>query len=135
MYTCRMEKELLNLFLPEGLLDHFDIEKIEQGKENKDLQFIHIHLIEKNRVPEGYDPADYESKGFHRVRKLVDFPIRDKLVYLSIKRRRWRHRTDHNRTISNDYSHFSEGYKVTAELAAFLKETRGDADRILEKYR
>jgi hypothetical protein len=128
-------KNLLSLFLPQGLLEHFDIEKVEQGKENNDLEFIHIHMIEKNTVPVGYDPGEYESKGFHRVRKLVDFPIRDKMVYLSIKRRRWRHRTDHNRTISNDYSHIADGYKVTAELAAFLKETRGDADRILKKYR
>jgi len=128
-------KQLLSLFLPEGLLDHFDIDHIEQGKEANGLEFLHIHLTEKNTLPAGYDPEEYESKGFHRVRKLVDFPIRDKMVYLSIKRRRWRHRTDHNRTISNDYSHIAEGYKITAELAAFLKETRGDADRILEKYR
>jgi hypothetical protein len=117
------------------LLDYFDIEKVEQGKENNDLEFIHIHISEKNTVPTGYDPDEYESQGFHCVRKLVDFPIRDKMVYLSIKRRRWHHRTDHNRTISNDYSHIAEGYKVTAELAAFLKETRGDANRIFEKYR
>jgi len=29
-----LEKDLLKLFLPEGLLDLFDIEKIEQGIEN-----------------------------------------------------------------------------------------------------
>jgi hypothetical protein len=71
-------KNLLSLFLPLGLLDHFDIEKVEQGKVKKELEFIHIHMIEKNTVPFGYDPGEYESKGFHRVRKLVDFPIRDK---------------------------------------------------------
>ena len=119
---------ILSLFLPQGLPDHFDIEKVEQGKENNDLEFIHIHLIEKNVVPAGHNPEEYESKGFHRIRKLVDFPIRDKMVYLSIKRRRWRHRNNTNLTISNDFSHVAEGHKVTAELATFLKETRGDAE-------
>ena len=130
-----MEKDLLKLFLPEGLLDHFDVEKIEQGIENKDRPYFHIHLTEKNQLPEDCDPADYESKGFLRPRKIVDFPIRDKFVYLSVKRRRWRHKKDPKRIVSNDYSHIAEDSQVTAELSAFLKETRGDADRILKKYR
>jgi hypothetical protein len=44
-------KQLLSLFLPEGLLDHFDIDHIEQGKEANSLEFLHIHLTEKNTLP------------------------------------------------------------------------------------
>lgn len=126
----RMEKQLLELILPKGLLDHFDIEKIEQGTEKDDRPFIRIHLAEKNQIPRGYNPNEYESKGFHKAKTLVDFPIRGNFVYLHIKRRRWRHKQDPKRIISNDYSHLAEGTKMTAELSAFLKDTGGDPDRI-----
>jgi len=123
-----MEKELLKLILPEGLLDHFDIEKIDKGVEKDGKPFIRIHLLEKNQIPEGYNPDEFESKGFHRTKSLVDFPIRGHFVYLNIKRRRWRHKENHNLVISNDYSSLAEGTKMTAELSAFLKDTRGDKD-------
>ncbi|MBP3193781.1 hypothetical protein [Natronogracilivirga saccharolytica] len=43
-----MEKDLLKLFLPEGLLDHFDIEKIEQGIENKDRHSQTVGFFKRN---------------------------------------------------------------------------------------
>jgi hypothetical protein len=66
------------------LLDKFDIEEVEIGNEYDDIEFIDINLSEMNTVPTGYDPDEYEIKGFHCARKLVDFPIRDKLVYFRI---------------------------------------------------
>ena len=124
-----MEEQLLSLILPEGLLDHFSIEDIERGTESDGAPYIRIHLAEKNQLPAGCDPADYESKGFHEATSLVDFPIRGQFVYLSIKRRRWRNKYHPNQIVSNDYSHLGEGTKMTAELSAFLKDTGGNADR------
>lgn len=116
-----MEKQIAELILPEGMLDHFDIEKIEQGTDDHNEKYIQIYLAEKNQLPEGYDPSEYESKGFTDPKNLIDFPIRNKNVYLSIKRRRWRHKKDPNRIIYNDYSHFVGSRKITSEFSAFFK--------------
>jgi hypothetical protein len=39
-----------------------------------------------NKLPEGYDPAEWESKGFHEAKTIQDFVIRTNLVYLVARR-------------------------------------------------
>jgi len=34
---------------------------------------LHIHLVEMNILPKGYDPEQRESKGFTEPRKIQDF--------------------------------------------------------------
>jgi len=60
---------------------------------------------------------DYESKGFFERIKVQDFPIRGKVVYLFIKRRRLRNKFDKSIQIKSDYSFISEGSKLTMELS------------------
>lgn len=74
-------------------------------------------------MPPGYDPSQYESKGFYADKKIQDFPIRGKAVYLIIKRRRWRHKDRKDEIIYNDFSFIAEGLKLTKELSVFLKGT------------
>ncbi len=125
-----MEKEILSYFLPMGLLEYFAITKVEEleeaGTKEKKLQ---IELEEKNTVPSGYDSSQYESKGFYPVKLIQDFPIRGKAVYLSIKQRRWRHKTNKNEVIHNDYTLIAEGSRITQELSDFLKGTGRDPGR------
>ena len=120
-----METELLRMILPEGLLDYFDIENIDRGTEKDGKPFIRIHLTEKNNLRSVPDPQQYESKGFHKAKSLTDFPIRGQMVYLTIKRRRWRHKKDPSQIVCNDHSFLAEGTKLTRELSAFLKGTGG----------
>lgn len=115
------------MILPEGLLDYFDIEGIDRGTEKDGKPFIRIHLTEKNVLRDVPDPAQYESKGFHKAKSLTDFPIRGQMVYLTIKRRRWRHKKDPSVIVCNDHSFLAEGTKLTRELSAFLKGTGGVA--------
>ena len=122
-----MEKEFLRMILPEGLLDHFDITGIDKGTESDGKPFLRVHLTEKNDLRDVGDPKQYESKGFHKSKTLTDFPIRGQFVYLEIKRRRWRHKKDPRRIVSNDYSLLAKGTKLTRELSDFLKDTRGVA--------
>src|SRR5690625_1993173 len=122
-----MEKEFLRMILPEGLLDHFDITGIDKGTESDGKPFLRVHLTEKNDLRDVGGPKQYESKGFHKSKTLTDFPIRGQFVYLEIKRRRWRHKKDPRRIVSNDYSLLAKGTKLTRELSDFLKDTRGVA--------
>jgi len=100
-------------FLPNGLLDIFDITSIDE----QDKSFS-IHLEEKNNLPQGFNPSEYESKGFYEAKKIQDFPIRGKAVYLFIKRRRWR-RKDTGEVIHRDFTLIATGTKLTQELADF----------------
>ena len=113
-----MEASLLELILPKGLLDHFEIRKVEQGNG------IHIHLDEKAVKPEGSDGKLLESKGFTPAVTLQDFPIRESACYLHIRRRKWVNKTT-GEIISNSWDLAGTGTRMTAELAAFLKEAPG----------
>ena len=93
----------------------------------KDCFFI--YLDEKNKLPSQYDASEYESKGFYDRIMIQDFPIRGKAVYLCIRRRRWRHKTDKTKEVKSDYSFIAEGSKLTVELSGFLKGTGRDPGR------
>ena len=64
---------LAELVLPDGILDYFTINKVDQG-----LEVSSIYLEEKNELPKGYTREDYESKGFYKAKIIQDFPIRGK---------------------------------------------------------
>lgn len=125
-----MEKDFIRYFLPQGLLEHFSITGIEEkAEESTNSTIIEISLEEINQIPQGNDSSQYESKGFYPAKLVQDFPIRGKAVYLSIKRRRWRHKNNPNEIIHNDYSLIAEGSKLTQELSDFLKGTGRDPRR------
>jgi transposase len=110
--------------LPDGLLTHFDIVAFKElcDLETKKVS-IYIYLDEKNSVPQEFKSDDYESKGFYNRTLIQDFPIRGKAVYLGIRRRRWRCKTNKTIEIKSDYSFITDGSKLTIELADFLKYT------------
>ena len=124
-----MDKSILQYFLPAGILDNFEIKKVKEvsNKEGKGKD-IHIYIEEYNNLPEGYEATEYESKGFYPEKKIQDFPIRGKAVYLVIKRRRWRNKQD-KKEIHNDYTFIAEGTKLTKEVSDFLKSTGRDPRR------
>ncbi|MFF5384333.1 ISAon1 family transposase N-terminal region protein [Pedobacter suwonensis] len=62
------EQTLISFLLPPGILDYFEILKVE--KELKELQ---IYLEEKNIAPSGYQIMDLESKGFLPEVAIQDF--------------------------------------------------------------
>jgi len=126
-----------DLFLPKDLLTHFkitDIQALCEVKLKRDI--FYIYLEEKNELPKGYKRIDYESKGFYPSKKIQDFPIRGKAVFLIVKRRRWRHKQT-KKEIKSDYSFIAKSSRLTEELADFLKvqvETRTDTISNISSY-
>jgi len=114
--------------LPTDLLKYFEIEKVEERKNVDGKIDIEITLAEINNIPSGYYKSDYESKGFMPSKRIQDFPIRGKAVYLNVKRRRWRHKVT-KQEIQSDYNFIAEGAKLTEELSDFLKGTGRDPRR------
>jgi hypothetical protein len=125
-----MDFSLFSSFLPDGLLAHFDIVDFKElGDLQTKKECFYIYLDEKNLLPKGNFSTEFESKGFYERSIVQDFPIRGKAVYLGIRRRRWRNKTDKSIEIKTDYSFIAEGSKLTVELSDFLKDTGRDPRR------
>ncbi|MFE3847389.1 hypothetical protein ACFX5D_05360 [Flavobacterium sp. LB3P45] len=125
-----MDISIFSSFLPEGLLSHFDVvdfKELGDLQTNKDC--LYIYLDEKNILPKGFNSIEFQSKGFYERTIIQEFPIRGKAVYLGIRRRRWRNKTDKSIEVKSDYSFIAEGSKLTVELSDFLKDTGRDPRR------
>lgn len=130
-----METSYLAEFFPKGLLEHFTITGIlTLGNVSDKTIFYEVQLEEKNVILGDFDASLYESKGFTEV-VLQDFPIRGKAVYLRIRRRRWRLKSDHSQIIRNDFSFITAGSGFTQELSDFLKESGRYTGRYDHEYR
>ena len=124
-----MEAQLLEAFLPEFLLEHFDVVNLKKlGDLSTKQMTFEIHLDEKNIIHQEVDSDNYESKGFLPSSRVQDFPIRCKAVYLLIRRRRWRHKMTKSE-IYNDISFVAKGVKLTEDISDFLKATGRDPRR------
>lgn len=109
-------KEALSIFLPAGILDYFEIKKLESNDTEH-----HFYLVEKNEIPEEYLQEKYHSKGFFDEIKVVDFPIRNKAVYLHIKRRKWVNPKT-GEIVYRKWGAVAKGTRMTQSFAFFLKK-------------
>ena len=124
-----LEQELLEEFLPDFILEYFEIIDFKKlGNIASKKMIFEIHLDEKNEIYNTAYAEEYESKGFLPSSRVQDFPIRGKAVYFLIRRRRWRHKVS-KQEISNDYSFVSKGAKLTEDISDFLKDTGRDPRR------
>ena len=107
----------LKYFLPEEMLEYFDLVKIERTTENVLL----LHLDEKPIKPRGHTEKQLVSKGFDEPVRIQDFPIRDKAVYLRVRRRKWIDKTT-GKVYTTNWNLTANGTSYTKEFVAFLKE-------------
>ena len=77
-------KLILDLILPEFLVTHFKLVKVDQTG-NK----IEVHLEENTDIPEGFNPSKIICYGFYEQSRVKDFSLRGKHLYLLINRCRW----------------------------------------------
>ena len=111
-----ISKELLELLLPDFIVDHFTFIKSTSSDE-----YVHIYFEETPAIPQEFKDRNIESKGFHQETVIEDFPLRGKLVYLHVKRRRWRD-VETKETLQRDWKNVAKGTRKTEEFALFLKE-------------
>ncbi|MGE0077385.1 MAG: hypothetical protein AB7S48_05955 [Bacteroidales bacterium] len=106
---------LLKLILPEELFDYFELINFEV----RDNQ-VHVYLEELELKPSGYEKEKLISKGFHGPVTIQDFPLRDKPMYLHVRRRRWLVEST-GEVIGRDWDTVAKGTRMTKGFAAFLK--------------
>jgi len=110
-------KEILKYFLPEEITEHFDLVSIEESKEGK----LIFNIYEKNIKPSEHKDKELESRGFLDFVMIQDFPIRDKQVFLAVRRRKWKDKKT-GKNYTRDWELVAQGTRFTKEFAAFLKE-------------
>lgn len=113
--------EALRHVFPSELLEYFTI--VESGiqvDKPTGEEYVEVVFEEKNELPAGYSRQNYESKGFFS-KRVQDFPLRGKAVFLTLRRRRWRHK-ETGEQITRDFTFLATGTNFTAELADFLKQ-------------
>ena len=127
---AKLYEHYLSFFLPEGLLDFFELVWIETesltSRESKKYiaytGILHIHLDELDNRQEEHQ--NLRSNGFTEPTTMSDFPVRDRRVELHIRRRRWLD-PDGKSVILNIYPLEAEGTRYSKEFAEFLKKKLG----------
>lgn len=110
---------LIKLLLPEELFNYFDLIHLEiMDKE------VHAYLDEEDIKPDEYKKEKLTSKGFHSTIIIQDFPIRDKPLFLHIRRRRWLVEST-GKVVSRNWDTVAKGTRLTKEFATFLKGLLG----------
>ena len=108
--------DLIKLFLPEGILDYFEITDILDSQSK-----LIIYLEEKPVLPNEFKDRKLHSHGFFKKFDVDDFPIRKKACVLRIKRRRWID-TETSKIVSRDWDLVALGTRMTSEFALFLNK-------------
>ena len=108
-------KELVKLLLPEEIFDYFEITNMVVQDRS-----VSVFLDERDIKPEAFSGQKLTSKGFHAESIIQDFPIRNKAVFLHVRRRRWLVEPT-NEVVSRDWDSVAEGTRYTRSFADFLK--------------
>lgn len=106
---------LIKLLLPPEIFEYFEIIRV-----NIEERRVEVHLDEKSIKPEGYELVKLQSKGFHPTAIIQDFPLRDKAMYLHVRRRRW-YSESTGKLVERDWDSVAKGTRLTKGFATFLK--------------
>ena len=117
--TNNYSQELIKLLLPPEIFEYFEIVNLQVTDVS-----INVYLDENNVFPERFTEKKLISKGFHAVSIIQDFPIRDKSLYLHVRRRRWQDEGT-GKVVSRDWDTVAKGTRYTKVFAVFLKGLLG----------
>lgn len=110
---------ILELILPREILEYFTITNLT----NQPTE-VHLFLDERNEVPDELKGEKLVSKGFHPESVIQDFPLRNKALYLHVRRRKWEVESS-KKIVSKTWNLSANGTRYSNEFAAFLKGLLG----------
>ena len=108
---------ILSHLLPEEINRYFDLKKIEESTQGRLL----FHLDEKSNKAISHKEKLLVSNGFDEAVQIQDFPLRDKSVYLIVRRRKWVDKQT-GKIYTTNWNLTTKGTSYTKEFASFLKE-------------
>lgn len=110
---------ILELILPREILEHFIVINLVIGPKE-----VHLYLDERPKVPDEYKEEKLISKGFHPESVIQDFPLRNKALYLHVRRRKWEVEST-KKIVSKTWNLMADGTRYSNEFATFLKGLLG----------
>ncbi|MGE5449705.1 MAG: hypothetical protein ACM3PR_15205 [Bacteroidales bacterium] len=110
---------LLKAMLPEEIFQYFEITRVLVNETS-----IDVHVDELNLPPSRYKDFKLVSKGFTPTVIIQDFPIRERAVFLHVRRRKWQVEST-GEIVSQTWDTTAQGTRYTKGFAAFLKEIFG----------
>ena len=121
-------QDLLKTFLPKWIdWNRYFIKDIKSIKDDKIQPFVwrvEFYIEEKNIIPkslkDNYKWSKIISKWFYPDKKIHDFPVRDKIWTIIIKRRRWVLK-DKNQYISQELNITYPNTLSEQDFLSFLK--------------
>ena len=119
MEQKRHYQELIKLLLPKEIFEYFEIINLSESSDR-----LLIYLDEIDNKPVIFSGHKLTSKGFHSEIIIQDFPLREKAVFLHVRRRRWLIE-DTGKIVSRDWDSVAKGTRYTKSFASFLKELFG----------
>jgi len=124
------ERSVLEMILPEGTLEWFDILEGHKDEEN-----IYIVLQEKNIPPLTEEDKDKKvtAVDFKEI-TITDFPLRGRRTLLTFKRRYWKVKGQ-KEYLKRDIRLCFPGTQLETEFANFLKEDGGRGTLLAGFYR
>lgn len=112
-------QNLIKLLLPAEIFEYFEITDLDVVPDT-----LHVYLDEQDKRPSIYWDQKLTSKGFHPEAVIQDFPLREKAVFLHVRRRRWLIE-DTGKVVSRDWDSVAKGTRYTKSFADFLKAVFG----------
>ena len=121
MVEKTLYNELISLIVPKEITENFELIEIVEKEHMITLMFEEL----TNRIPAALQGKEVVLDGYLNQLELQTFPLKDKTVFIAIRRRRWKEKGVTTQSHSNTYALHIEGMKTTKEFGAFLKEEFG----------
>ena len=119
---------VLSLLLPEGILEWFEVTKIEERANDKAKDELEKHLYPKvlhvyldERLTEEASEKGLKPNGHTKATTVNDYPVRNRKLMLHVRRRRYQDRTGKN-VLVNRYKASEDGTRMTVEYGIFFRE-------------
>lgn len=112
-------KLLVKALLPEEIFKYFEIVQVIVNPTT-----IDVHLDELNLPSPEFKDTKLISKGFYPSVVVQDFPLRERAMFLHVRRRKWQVESTGD-IVSNKWDTAAKGTRYTKGFAAFLKDIFG----------
>jgi hypothetical protein len=110
-------EKIAQVLVPKEILEDFIVVDVHDLKD----EWLLVLEEKSERIPASLHGKDVVLDGFYDSIDLISGVMMDQVIYLRIRRRRWKERgcTKH---LHNNYDYQFKGMKTTKRFAAFLKE-------------
>jgi hypothetical protein len=110
-------EKICQVLVPKEILADFIVVDVQEFRD----ELLLVLEEKEDRVPAIFQGKDVVLDGFYDSIDLISGVLMDQVIYLRIRRRRWKER-GHTKHAHNQYDHHFQGMKTTKRFAAFLKE-------------